>query len=55
MIVVLSPLFLFAQIGSKGREIKGEDHFYYNHVAVFGGASSVFEKNGTHVTLGEVK
>ena len=51
-LIVLLPFYLSAQIGSKGRELKGEDHFHYNHVAVFGGASSVFEKNGTHFTLG---
>ena len=51
-LIVLLPFYIFPQIGSKGRELKGKHHFHYNHVAIFVGASSIFEKSGTHFTLG---
>jgi len=51
-VILLLPFYIFPQIGSKGRELKGEHHFHHNHVAIFVGASSVFEKSGTHFTLG---
>jgi hypothetical protein len=52
IMMVFLPFYLFGQIGSTGRENKYEQHFHYNHVAIFGGASSVFETNKTHLTLG---
>ena len=51
-LIILLPFYIFPQIGSKGREHKVEHDFHYNHVAIFVGASSVFEKSGTHFTLG---
>jgi len=50
--VILLPFYLFAQDESHNTNSKPEDHFYYNHFAVFAGASSLFEREETHFTLG---
>ena len=51
-VILLLPNILFAQ--SKNHKINSEpeNHFHYNHIAVFIGASSLFEREETHFTLG---
>jgi hypothetical protein len=49
---ILLPFYLFAQDEIHKTNSEEENHFHYNHFAVFAGASSLFEKNETHFTLG---
>jgi len=50
--VLLLPFRFFAQIDNHETSLEGENHFHYNHIAVFIGASSLFEREETHFTLG---
>ena len=51
-VILLLPNNLFAQDENHKTNSEPENHFQYNHVAVFAGASSLFEREETHFTLG---
>ena len=50
--VLLLPFRFFAQSENHKSNSEEENHFYYNRVAVFTGASSLFERDATYFTLG---
>jgi len=50
--VLLLPFRFFAQSENHETNLEGENHFHYNHIAVFIGASSLFERDATYFTLG---
>ena len=50
--VLLLPFRFFAQNENPVTSVVVENHFYYNHVAMFIGASSLFERDATYFTLG---
>ena len=55
-LLVLIALFatcnLYSQDEGDDTSIEHESYFHYNHFAVFTGASSLFERDDTHFTLG---
>ena len=55
-LLVLIALFatcnLYSQDEGDDTSIEHENHFQYNQIAVFTGASSLFEREETHFTLG---
>jgi len=50
--LILLPFRFFAQSENHKSNLEEEKHFHYNHVAVFIGASSLFERDATYFTLG---
>ena len=50
--VFLLPFRFFAQSENHKSNLEGENHFHYNHIAMFIGASSLFERDATYFTLG---
>ncbi len=50
--VLLLPFRFFAQSENNKNNSEPEDHFQYNNLALFVGASSLFERDDTHFTLG---
>ena len=50
--MLLLPFRFFAQSENHNSNLEDENHFYYNRVAIFTGASSLFEREETHFTLG---
>ncbi len=50
--VLLLPFRFFAQSENHNSNLEEGNHFNYNHVAVFIGASSLFERDATYFTLG---
>ena len=50
--VLLLPFRLFAQSENHKSNSEEENHFYHTRVAVFTGASSLFERDATYFTLG---
>ena len=50
--LLLLPFRIFAQSENHESNLEEENHFNYNHVAVFTGASSLFERDATYFTLG---
>ena len=51
-IIIFLPFGFFAQSENHETSLDGENHFHYNHFALFVGASSLFEREETHFTLG---
>ena len=51
-IIFFLPFGFFAQSENHETSLGGENHFHYNHFALFGGASTLFEGNHTSFTLG---
>jgi hypothetical protein len=51
-VIFLLPFYLCSQNDNHKTNSKEESHFHYNHFALFAGASSLYEKNETHFTLG---
>ncbi|MGB5850158.1 MAG: hypothetical protein WBH40_16845, partial [Ignavibacteriaceae bacterium] len=51
-VIFLLPFYLFAQDENHETSLEGEDHFHYNQIALFTGASTLFERDETHFTLG---
>ena len=51
-IIILLSFGFFAQSENHETSLDGENHFHYNHFALFGGASTLFEGNQTSFTLG---
>ncbi|GMR25098.1 MAG: hypothetical protein BMS9Abin39_0376 [Ignavibacteria bacterium] len=50
--LLLLPFRFFAQSEIHKSNLEEENHFHYNHIAMFIGASSLFEREETHFTLG---
>ena len=50
--ILLLPFRFFAQNENHKSNLEEENHFHYNHIAVFIGASSLFERDATYFTLG---
>ncbi len=50
--VLLLPFRFFAQSENHKINSEPEDHFRYNHFALFVGASTLFERDQTSFTLG---
>jgi len=50
--VLLLPFKIFAQTENHRSDLEEGNHFNYNHVALFIGASSLFERDATYFTLG---
>jgi hypothetical protein len=51
-VILLLPNNYYAQSENHETSLVGENHFNYNNIALFIGASSMFEKEETHFTLG---
>ena len=51
-VILLLPNNFFAQSENHKTNSEPENHFQYNNIAVFTGASSLFEREETHFTLG---
>ena len=51
-VILLLPNNYYAQSENHETSLVGENHFNYNNIALFIGASSMFEKEETHITLG---
>jgi hypothetical protein len=51
-VILLLPNNFFAQSENHKSNFEEGEHFYYNHFALFVGASSLFERDDTHFTLG---
>jgi len=51
-IIFFLPFGFFAQTENHETILEGENHFHYNHFALFGGASTLFEGNHTSFTVG---
>jgi hypothetical protein len=53
LITLLLTCNLYSQDnGDHNKLSEHEDHFHYNHIALFTGASSLFEREETHFTFG---
>jgi hypothetical protein len=52
IIILLLPNNFFTQSENDKSKLEEDNHFYYNHFALFVGASSLFERDDTHLTLG---
>ena len=53
LIVLFATCNLYSQDEHDRNEFVGhKNHFHFNHFAVFAGASSLFEREETHITLG---
>jgi hypothetical protein len=53
MIALLLNCNLYSQVKDEDdNSSKHKDHFHYNQIALFTGASTLFEKDKTHFTLG---
>jgi hypothetical protein len=50
--VLLLQFRFFAQSENHNSNLEGGNHFNFNHIALFVGASSLFERDDTHFTLG---
>jgi len=50
--VFLLPFRFFAQSENHNSNLEEGNHFHYNHIAMFIGASSLFERDATYFTLG---
>ena len=50
--LLLLPFRFFAQSENHKSDLEEGNHFNYNHVALFIGASSLFERDATYFTLG---
>ena len=51
-LILLLPNNFFAQSENNKNNSEPEDHFHYNHFALFVGASTLFERDHTSFTLG---
>ncbi len=51
-IIFFLPFGFFAQSENHETNLVGENHFHYNHLALFSGASTLFEGNQTSFTFG---
>ena len=51
-VLFLLPNNFFAQSENHETSLVGENHFNYNHIALFVGASTLFERDHTSFTLG---
>jgi len=51
-VILLLSTNMFAQSENKKIDSEPEEKFYYNHFALFVGASTIFERDNTNFTLG---